>query len=113
MDIVAGSGPLGLDSPRLTVQVKSGSVVVDQPTLQGLIGSIQDTHADHGLIVSWAGLQPPVRRRVNELYFRVRLWDRKDLVDALFATYERLPEDIRADVPLRRSWTLVLEQAED
>lgn len=113
VDIVAGSGPLGLESPRVVVQVKSGSVTVDQPTLQGLIGSTQDTQADHGLIVSWGGYTSAVRRRMNELYFRVRLWGRDELVDNLLANYDRLPEDIRAELPLKRTWTLVLEDTED
>lgn len=107
IDIVAGQGALGLSGPKLVVQVKSGGIVVDQPTLQGLIGSIHDVHADHGLLVSWSGFSPPVRKRVNELYFRVRLWDRKDIVDALFAAYDNLPEAIRAELPLRRIWSLV------
>ncbi len=112
VDIVAGSGTLGLEGPRITVQVKSGNEIVDQPDLQALIGSVQDTHADHGLIVSWAGFTPPVRRRLNELYFRVRLWGRDDIIENLFATYERLPEDIRAELPLQRTWTLVLDGIE-
>ena len=95
------------------VQVKSGSFAVDQPTLQGLIGSIQDTHADHGLIVSWGGYTNAVRRRANELYFRVRLWGRAELVANLFRAYDRLPEDIRAELPLRRTWTLVLEDEDE
>jgi restriction system protein len=113
IDIVAGSGPLGLESPRVVVQVKSGDVIADQPALQSLIGNIHDTHADHGLIVSWSGFTAPVRRRVNELFFRVRLWGREELLDALFSTYDQLPEDIRAELPLRRTWTLVLEDPED
>lgn len=107
IDIVAGQGALGLSGPKLVVQVKSGGIVVDQPTLQGLIGCIHDVHADHGLLVSWSGFSPPVRKRVNELYFRVRLWDRKQIVDALLTHYDDLPADIRAELPLRRIWTLV------
>jgi restriction system protein len=49
IDIVAGRGPLGFEEPRLVVQVKSGDINVDHPTLQSLIGCVQDTHADHGL----------------------------------------------------------------
>lgn len=113
VDIVAWSGPLGLESPRIVVQVKSGSMTVDQPTLQGLIGSTQDTQADHGLIVSWNGYTNAVRRRVNELYFRVRHWGRDELVDNLLANYDRLSEDIRAELPLKKTWTLVLEDSEE
>ena len=60
-------------------------------------------------MVSWGGFTNAVRRRTNELFFRVRLWGREELVDNLFATYDRLPEDIRAELPLRRTWTLVLD----
>lgn len=109
VDIVAGQGALGFDAPRLVVQVKSGGVVADQPALQGLLGCIQDTHAEHGLLVSWSGFTGAVRGRANDLYFRVRLWDREQILDALFSVYDRLPEEIRADLPLRRIWALVPE----
>lgn len=49
IDIVAGRGALGFDAPRLVVQVKSGNVTADQPTLQALIGAVQDAHADSTL----------------------------------------------------------------
>ena len=107
VDIVAGSGRLGLESPRVTVQVKSGSQVVDQPVLQALIGSVQDTQADYGLVVSWGGFTRDVESRRNELFFRVRLWGRQEFVDNLLTVYNDLPEDIRADLPLKRIWTLV------
>jgi restriction system protein len=107
IDIVAGRGALGFDAPRLVVQVKSGDVVADQPTLQALIGAVQDAHADQGLLVSWGGFKRSVEQRRNELYFRIRLWGRKEILDALFEVYDRLPEDIRAELPLRRTWMLV------
>jgi restriction system protein len=107
IDIVAGRGALGFDAPRLVVQVKSGDITVDQPTLQSLIGCVQDAHADHGLLVSWSGFKPTVRKRTNELYFRVRFWGREEIVNALLSVYDQLPEEIRAELPLRRTWTLV------
>ena len=109
VDILAGQGALGFVGPRLVVQVKSGGVVADQPTLQALLGTIQDTHADHGLLVSWSGFTGAVRQRTNDLYFRVRLWGRDEIMDALFEAYERLPESVRAELPLRRIWSLVAD----
>lgn len=109
IDILAGQGALGLSGPRLVVQVKSGDIVTDQPTLQSLIGCIADTQADHGLLVSWSGFTAPVRQRANELYFRVRMWGRDEIINALLAVYDELPEVIRADLPLRRVWALVPE----
>lgn len=112
-DIVAGQGPLGFDAPRLVVQVKSGNIVVDHPTLQSLNGCIHDANADHGLIVSWSGFKPTVRKETNKQYFRVRFWGRDELIDALLSVYDRLPEDIRAALPLKRTWTLVPDNEED
>jgi restriction system protein len=112
IDIVAGRGSLGFESPRLVVQVKSGNITVDQPTLQSLIGCVQDAHADQGLLVSWSGFKPTVLKRTNELYFRVRFWRREEIVNALLSVYDRLPEGIRAELPLRRTWTLVPEDTE-
>ena len=42
-------------------------------------------------------------------FFRVRLWDRDDLLENLFKTYDKLPESFRAEVPLKRTWVMVQE----
>ena len=112
-DIVAGRGALGFDSPRLVVQVKSGNIVVDHPTLQSLNGLIQDTNADHGLIVSWSGFKSSVRKETNRQYFRVRFWGRDEVIEALLSVYDDLPERIRVALPLKRIWTLVPGEDED
>lgn len=112
IDIVAGRGGLGFEAPRLVVQVKSGGVVGDQQTLQALIGAVQDTHADQGLLVCWGGFKKTVEQRRNELFFRIRLWGRAEVLDALFEAYDRLPEALRAELPLRRTWMLVPDDDE-
>jgi restriction system protein len=113
VDIVAGGGELGLESPRIVVQVKSGNEIVDQPELQGLIGTVQDTKADYALCVSWKGFTSTVRKRTNELFFRVRFWGRKEIVDNLLDVYKDLPEATRAQLPLKQTWMLVPEQSEE
>ena len=109
VDILAGSGELGLESPRIVVQVKSGSVIIDQPTVQALLGSIHDQKADYGLVVCWGGMTKAVRARINELYFEVRFWDRKTLVDNLLEVYDALPESIKVELPLKKVWMAVDE----
>lgn len=86
------------------MQVKSGSIIVDQPTVQGLSGSIKDQNADFGLIVSWGGFTSAVRSRMSDLHFRIRFWDRTKLVDNLLDVYDELPEDIQLELPLKRIW---------
>jgi restriction system protein len=112
IDIVAGRGSLGFDPPRLVVQVKSGDIAADHPTLHALIGAVQTTHADQGLLVSWGGFKRPVEQGRNELFFRIRLWGRTEVLDALFEVYDRLPEELRSDLPLKRTWMLVPEDEE-
>lgn len=77
-----------------------------------MIGAVQDTHADQGLLVCWGGFKKPVQQRRNELYFRIRLWGKDEILNALFEVYDRLPEAFRAELPLRRTWMLVPEHEE-
>jgi restriction system protein len=106
VDILAGSGPLGLDSPRLAVQVKTGTAGVDE--FRALRGVMEDFRADQGLLVAWGGFRGTVRAEARHAHFSIRLWDAEDLMDELFAEYERLPEDLRSELPFQRVWTLVV-----
>lgn len=106
VDIVAGHGILGMDSPRLIAQVKSGGQVSDQ-IVRDLLGAMQHAgNADQGLLVAWDGVSGPARASLQRERFRVRLWTSEDVVDAVLRVYSDLPESIRADLPLRRVWML-------
>ncbi len=37
---------------------------------------------------------------------RVRVWEAADVVEAVQRTYDRLPDDIRTRLPLKRVWML-------
>ena len=106
VDIVAGKGPLGFDHPRLVVQVKSQSSRVDVPVLRELQGVMRQFGGQQGLLVAWGGVTAPLEREAQRLFFEIRIWDAGDVVRELLATYEMLPEDIQASVPLKRIWTL-------
>lgn len=82
-DILAGSGPLGFGSPRICVQVKSGTEPTDMATVRELIGAMQNVHAEQGLFVSWSGFKTSVDRERAAQFFRVRLWDQADLMDEM------------------------------
>jgi restriction system protein len=101
---------MGFDHPRLVVQVKSGDQQLDVAPLRELQGVMPRFGAQQGLLVSWGGFRSSVQRESRQLYFQIRLWDARDIVDALLDNYDRLPEDLRAELPLKRIWTLVLEE---
>ena len=107
VDILAGRGGLGLDGPRLCVQVKSSESPADVRVLRELQGSMQTFKADQGLLVSWGGLNGPADREARHNHFTVRVWDAKELLRAVFRNYERLPADLQAELPLKRVWALV------
>jgi restriction system protein len=102
IDIIAGRGLLGLDDPIL-VQVKSGSQV-GAPVLSQLQGVMTNYGAQQGLLVAWGGLSKPAQDAHKTCQLRVRLWQSADVVDAVLANYERLNDDIRSRLPLKRVW---------
>lgn len=112
VDILAGYGPMGFDSPRLVVQVKSGDAPIDVKVVRELQGVMENFGAERGLIVAWGGYKGSVPREAARLFFKLRLWDADDLVKAVLAHYEKLPDSLQAELPLKRIWTLVLNGEE-
>ncbi len=112
VDIIAGHGPMGFDPPRLVVQVKSGDAPVDVKVVRELQGVMKNFGADHGLLVAWGGYKDSVRKEAAQLFFELRLWEADDLIEALLAVYDRLPEALQARLPLKRIWVLVAGEEE-
>ncbi len=113
VDILAGRGTLGLDAPRLCVQVKSQVSPCDVMVYRTLQGSMQTFNAQHGLLVCWGGFNRALQKEANQGYFSVRLWDSRDLVEAIYRNYEKLPAEIQAELPLKKVWMLVMEEPEE
>jgi|SRR5215213_1345527 len=112
VDILAGSGPLGFGSPRLCVEVKSEDTPIDRPTVDKLLGAMTKFGAQEGLFVAWGGFRSNVDKELAPSFFRLRLWTQKDLLEQLFAHYERLDEDLKAELPLKRIWTVAAQEDE-
>jgi len=106
IDIIAGRGVLGMESPKIVVQVKSGGQVSDG-VVRDLSGVVHEQAADHGLLVAWGGLTKPARDSVYKQQFRIRAWTSDDVVDAVVRLYDRLPDGIQSRLPLQRVWMLV------
>jgi restriction system protein len=113
VDIFAGRGSLGLDAPRLCVQVKSQPSAADVTVYRTLQGTMQAFKAEQGLLVCWGGVNKAVLAEARQSHFTVRIWDSRDLVEAIYRTYEQLPAEIQAELPLKRVWMLVPGKTEE
>jgi len=109
IDIFAGRGSLGFDSPRLIVQVESSPTPVDAGVVRELHGVLSTHGADQALLVAWGGVNKVARQELRNQFFRVRVWDAEDLLNAVLRNYEQFSEELRADLPLKRIWSLVEE----
>ncbi|ETT25600.1 restriction endonuclease [Rhodococcus rhodochrous ATCC 21198] len=106
VDILAGSGPLGLDSPTLIVEVKSEEGQIKAPVVRGLQGAMLSNRSDQGLLVAWGGITKDAKREIRTDRLTMRVWDADDVLDQLFDVYEQLPEETRRAIPLKRAWVL-------
>jgi len=104
--------PLGFGAPRLCVEVKSESSPIDRPTVDKLLGAVSKFGADEGLFVSWSGFKSNVQKELAASFFKVRLWTQKELLEQLFAHYDHLDEDLKAELPLKRVWMVAAQEGE-
>jgi len=112
VDILAATEPLGFGNPRLCVQVKTGDTPVDRPTMDQLLGSMQNFNAEQGLLVSWSGFKSSVDKEIPSQFFRIRLWDQSTIINELLSVYDKLHEDLKAELPLKKIWTLNIKEDE-
>jgi len=50
-----------------------------------------------------------VQKDLASQFFRLRLWTRKELLEQLFEQYDRLDEDLKAELPLKRVWMVAAQ----
>lgn len=112
-DILAGSGPLGFSAPRLCVEVKSEDSAIGREPVDKLLGAMTKFNADQGLFVAWGGFKGNVQKELAAQFFRLRLWTQKELLEQLFEQYERLDEDLKAELPLKRVWMVASQDEVD
>ncbi|MDO8874250.1 MAG: restriction endonuclease [Methanoregula sp.] len=110
VDIIAGKGPLGFDHPRLVVQVKSSDSPCDVKIVRELQGVMKNFQAEHGLLVSWGGYSGTVPKETATKFFEIRLWNADDLIQMIQTYYDKIPDEIKAELPLKRIWILVPEE---
>jgi restriction system protein len=103
-DVLAGMGPLGMDSPKLVVQVKSQTNPVSDTVIQQLDGAIRRFKADQALLVTFGGVTGPAKNKLETEYFNIRVWTMDDILQSIYKNYNRLPNDLRARIPMKQIW---------
>ncbi|MAF05795.1 MULTISPECIES: restriction endonuclease [unclassified Herbaspirillum] len=109
-DILAGSGPLGFSTPRLCIEVKSEDNPIGREPVDKLLGAMTKFNADQGLFVAWGGFKGNVQKEMASQFFRLRLWTQKEILEQLFEQYDRLDEDLKAELPLKRVWMVASQE---
>lgn len=105
VDIRAGRGPLGLDSPTI-VEVKSEPGPVGVAVMRGLHSAMDNNRAQQGLLVAMGGINAQATAEFRALRTRIQVWDAETLLGHVFAVYPRLPGATRAALPLKQAWVL-------
>jgi restriction system protein len=104
VDVLAGMGPLGMDSPKLVVQVKSQTGAVSDTVLQQLNGAIHRFQADQALLVTFGGVTGPAKTYLETQYFNIRVWTMDDIIQSIYKHYDKLDSEMKARLPLKRIW---------
>jgi restriction system protein len=110
IDILAGSGPLGFNEPKICTQVKSSSSAIDVRILRELQGVMQRVKAKQGLLVAWGGFTKDAVQEARNDFFLIRLWDQGALLNEIVKNYEQFDDELKAELPLKRIWALVEEE---
>ncbi|MCC7017726.1 MAG: restriction endonuclease [Rhodospirillales bacterium] len=107
VDILAAGGMLGLGEDRVCVQVKSGDGAANHDVVLRLIGSVSNSQARTGLLVSIGGVNAAAQKEMDNNFFKLRLWQMPDLLKTLFRTYNDLSDETRAKLPLKQIWAAI------
>ena len=109
VDILAGSGKLGFDDPKICIQVKSSNIPGDVKIVRELIGASKNFGADYGILVAWGGLNKIATQEINGSFFTTKMWDQGRVVDELIENYDLLDSGLKSEIPLRKTWAIIEE----
>ena len=104
-DILATPDPLGVQDPRIHIEVKHRAGKTGPDMVRSFLGGRRA--GDRGLFVSTGGFTREARYEADRAAIPLRLMTLDDLVRLLLAHYDDLSTETRAMVPLRRlHWPL-------
>jgi len=106
IDILAGKGVLGLDSPRIVVQVKSGNSSVESRVVTELLGTMKSLDCDQGLLVAWNGITKEAKTTLLNHQLKIRVWEANDVLEQILECYSNFDSDKKDRLPLKQLWVL-------
>ena len=112
-DLLAAGGEMGFGSPKICVQVKTQDTPVERAVLDQLAGVMTKVGAEYGLLVSWNGFNSAAEKERGNQFFRIRMWNSDDVIDEILSNYDKLSEETRNLIPLKRIWMLSDEANEE
>lgn len=99
-DILASPDALGLEDPRVVVEVKHRKGTIGAPEIRSFLGGRRPS--DRGLYVSTGGFTKDARYEADRATIPLRLMTIDELVDLIVTHYEKLDVETRALIPLKR-----------
>ena len=112
IDIIAHRDELGFEPPIIKVQCKQVESTIDRPAVQQLHGAIET--GEHGLFVT-LGSYSGGARTFERTKPNLRLIDGNDLVELIYAHYDKFEPRYQMLIPLKRSYIpgSVIENRDD
>lgn len=100
-DIIASPDELGLEEPRIKVEVKKRTNdKISAPDIRNFIGGLRGHHK--GIFVTTSGFSKEAQYEAERANFAITLIDSDWLVELIISNYEQLDPEIKTLVPLRR-----------
>lgn len=102
VDVIAHRDELGFEPPLIKVQCKQSLATHGRPDVQKLYGAIEKD--EKGLFVTLGSFSADART-FEQAKSNLRLLDGKELVELIFAHYDRFAPRYRALLPLKRTYS--------
>lgn len=99
-DVVASPDALGLESPRIIVEVKHRQDAMGAPAIRSFLGGLRSS--DRGLYVSTGGFTREARYEADRSNIPIRMLDLDGFVRLYVEVYDHTDENTRAILPLVR-----------
>ena len=101
VDIIAYVDPLGAQTPRIKVQVKhKPNTVIGSPEIRQILGALRD--GDIALFVTSGSFSPDAKNTATNSSKFIRLIDGDDFIEMWQEYYEKMTDEDKNMLPLRR-----------